>query len=136
MDGYKEKFMSRDRIKSKIKFALKEDSIAKKNTRWDPDTQPNIYQLDIFLRKSGYRLFDVVINKGHPELMIETIKEGHLHPEINHNVADQAFYIEVKKYGELSASDVEEIVKGYQTAIGVVKHLEKLDLNKLELKGE
>lgn len=127
---------NRSRMKSKIKFALKEDMIAKKNTRWNPDTQPNLYQLDVFLRKSGYRLFDVVDNNGHPELMIETIKEGHLHPEINHSVADSAFYIEVKKYGELVASDVEEIIRGYQTAVGVVNHLDKLDLSKLEFSKE
>lgn len=125
---------NRSRMKSKIKFALKEDMIAKRNTRWNPDNQPNLYQLDVFLRKSGYRLFDVFNNEGKPELMIETIKEGHLHPEINHDVADGVFYIEVKKYGELIASDVEEIMRGYQTAIGVVKHLEQLDLSKLEFR--
>ena len=127
---------NKDRMKSKIKFALKEDMIAKRNTRWNPDNQPNLYQLDVFLRKSGYRLFDVVDNGGKPELMIETIKEGHLHPEINHNVADGAFYIEVKKYGELIASDVEEIIRGYQTAVGVVKHLDNLDLSKLEFRKD
>ena len=126
---------NRSKMKSKIKFALKEDIIAKKNTRWNLDSQPNLYQLDVFLRKSGYRLFDVVDNEGKPELMIETIKEGHLHPEISHNVADGNFYIEIKKYGELIASDVAEIVRGYQTAIGVVEHLERLDLNKLEISG-
>ena len=121
-------------LKEKIKTALKEDSVARKTTRWNPDTQPNIYQLDIFLRKSGYRLLDVVNNEGHPEPIIEAMKEGHLHPDITYSVPDQVFYVDVKKYGELIASDLEEIIKGYQTALGVVQHLEKLDLSKLEFK--
>lgn len=128
--------MNRDMMKSKIKFALKEDSVAKKNTRWSPDTQPNIYQVDLFLRKSGYRLVDVINEGGHPELIIEALKESHLHPDITHSVADQAFYVEVKKYGELGASDLEELIKGYQTALGVVKRLDDLDLSKLEYEKE
>lgn len=122
-------------MKSKIKFALKEDSVARKTTRWNPDTQPNIYQMDIFLRKSGYRLIDVVDNEGHPEPIIESMKEGHLHPDITYSVADQVFYVNVKKYGELIASDLEEVIKGYQTALGVVQHLGDLDLSKLEFRG-
>ena len=121
-------------LKEKIRTALKEDSVARKTTRWNPDTQPNIYQLDIFLRKSGYRLVDVVNNGGHPEPIIESIKEGHLHPDITYSVSDQVFYVEVKKYGELVASDLEEVIKGYQTALGVVQHLEDLDLYKLEFR--
>lgn len=122
----------RDKLKSKIKFAIKEDAQAKKNSRWDSDSQPNIYQLDIFLRKSGYRLVDIVETEGLPELFIEAIKKDHLHPDINHFITDNVFYIEVKKYGELIASDVEEIIKGYQAAVEVVKHLESMDLKKLE----
>lgn len=121
-------------LKSKIRLALKEDNVARKTTRWNPDTQPNTYQLDIFLRKSGYRLVDVIDNGGLPDLMIEPIKGGHLHPDITYSVADQVFYVDVKKYGELVASDLEEVIKGCQTALGVVQHLEKLDLSKLEFR--
>lgn len=127
--------MNHNIMKSKIKHALKEDKIAKRDTRWNSDTQPNIYQLDIFLRKSGYRLVDVLDNDGHPEPIIESIKESYLHPEITYSVSDNTFYVKVDKYGELEASDLEEIMKGYQTALGVLKHLENLDLSKLEYRG-
>lgn len=123
-------------IKDKIRFALKEDSMIKRKIKWDPDTQPNIYQLDLFLRKSGYRLVDIINNGGHPEPIIEAIKESHLHPDITFIIADQTFYVDIKRYGQIIASDLEELIKGYQNALGVVKYLDTLDLSKLEVEEE
>lgn len=124
-------------IKSKIKLGLRELADAKKYTKWNPDTHPNAYQLDVFLRKSGYRLVDIVDHQGDtPELILEATKIGHLHPDITHNISDKTFYINIKKYGEMNVSDVEEIIKGYQTAMYVVKHIESLDLSKLEYDKE
>lgn len=122
----------RGEIKNKIKKALQEDNIARTSTRWNSDTQPNLYELDIFLRKSGYRLTDIVLHDDTPELLIEAIKVDHLHPEIIHQVDEDVFYIKTKDYGELIVSDLEELIKGYEIAINVVKHLEELDLHRLE----
>ena len=61
-------------------------------TKWNPDNQPNIYELDNFLRKSGYRLIDIIEHKesslSHSlshnyELIIEPITPGYLHPSKN-----------------------------------------------------
>ena len=103
------------------------------NSQWSQDTEPNIYALDIFLRKSGYRLSNIEEpSSGLYELIIEPLKPGYLYPDITHMVAEGKFYIDVKKYGELELEDVKGIVKGYENAIAVVTYLESLDLSNLE----
>lgn len=121
-------------IKDKIREAFRED-MDNKASQWNPDTQPNLFELDRFLRKSGYRLVDVLTGAGVKELMIEPKNSSHLYPEITHDVSDNHFYINVKRYGELIVSDVEEVIKGYQNAVSVVKRLEQVNLDKLEVSG-
>lgn len=107
------------------------------SSKWDSDTQPNIYELDNFLRKSGYKLTDILEHKDTiPELIIEPLKSGYLHPEINHDVAEKEFYVNVIKYGMLGASDLEGIIEGYETALGVLRHLKTIDLDSLEIGDE
>lgn len=106
-------------------------------SKWDPDTQPNLYELGNFLRKSGYRLIDIVISKSSvPELLIEPIEEGPLHPNISHDISDGRFYIQVLEHGMLESSDLEYIMTGYQNALSVVKYLEDIDLDDLEINRE
>lgn len=120
----------RDSIRKKIKEAQK----IREANRWSPDTQPNIYELENFLRKSGYRLVDILDHEDKGiELIIEPIKSGYLYPEISHDIEEGAFYAKVVEHGMLVASDIEEIVKGYTTALGVLNHLDELDLSTLEI---
>lgn len=135
----------RDSIRKRIKEAQgekksqdqKTTSTSAKVGKWDPDTQPNIYELNNFLRKSGYRLVDIVSHEGaSPELLIEAISKDYLHPDISHDIEDGLFYAKVTEHGLLVSSDLEEIIKGYTTAQGVLKHLENLDLDTLELDEE
>lgn len=105
-------------------------------SKWDPDTQPNIYELSNFLRKSGYRLVDIIDHKNSPELIIEAIKPGHLYPEIVQDVKSGKFYTRIENHGLMIASGVEEIIKGYETALGVLHHLEDLDLSRLEIETD
>lgn len=121
-----------NKIREAIKKSLREDA------SYDSTTQPNLYELNNFLRKSGYKLSEVISQKDKevPELIILPIKESYLYPEISHDIEEGEFYIKVVEHGLLVASDVEEIIKGYTTAIGVVEHLESLDLTKLELSDE
>ena len=123
-------------LREQIRTAIREDTKARKYIKWNPDSQPNLYQLDLFLRKSGYRLTDVVAQDNNPEVLIEPLNPSHLAPDILHQPGEGKFFIDVKKYGELEYSDVEELIKGYTTAVEVVKHLEKLDLSKLEYEKE
>lgn len=103
--------------------------------KWDPESQPNIYELANFLRKSGYRLIDVLIHKNNdtPELLIEPIKSDYLHPEISHDISEGYFYAKIVEHGMLVASDLEEIIKGYNNALGVLDYLQSLDLSILEV---
>lgn len=103
-------------------------------SKWDSDTQPNIYELDNFLRKSGYKLVDIIEHEDNiPELIIEPLKKGYLHPEINHDVNEKDFYVNVIKYGMLELSDLEGIIEGYETALGVLRHLKSVSLDTLEI---
>lgn len=124
-------------LEKKIKEAFKKDKKIREANKWDPDTQPNLYELYNFLRKSGYRLVDVADSyKKRPELIIEPVEPGHLHPEINHDISDGRFYINVSEHGYLDPSDVVEVIKGYEAAISVVAYLSSLDLDKLEIDQE
>lgn len=118
----------RKSIRSTIRKRLKEAK-----GKWSPNSQPNIYELSNFLAKSGYRLVDVLTENGSPELIIEAIKPGYLHPEIVHDISEGTFNAKVEEHGLMIASDIEEILKGYITVVGVLKHLEALDLSKLEV---
>ena len=112
-------------LKDKVREAFQGEK--KIISKWDSDTTPNIYNLDIFLRKSKYRLVEIIAQtkngRIYPELILEPIEEDHLHPEIHHSVDENEFYINVKKYGELVSSDVREIIKGYEIALSIVDHL-------------
>lgn len=122
-----------------IRKSIREEvgkKLKKPNSRWNPDTQPNIYELSNFLQKSGYRLVDILVHEDYPELLIEAIKPGYLFPEISHDIKEKEFYAKVEDHGLMIASDIEEIIKGYETAIGVLHHLEELDLSKLEIDKE
>ena len=95
-----------------------------------------IYELSNFLQKSGYRLVGILVHEDYPELLIEAIKPGYLFPEISHDIKEKEFYAKVEDHGLMIASDIEEIIKGYETAIGVLHHLKELDLSKLEIDKE
>lgn len=115
---------------------IKEAFSRKTATKWDPETQPNLYALGEFLRKAGYRLVDVLEHNDVLELLIEPKEEGYLHPNITHNLDTDEFTVDVRKYGELGASDLEEIIKGYEASLGVIKYLNSLHLNTLEVERE
>ena len=121
-----------NKIREVFKKSLREDA------SYDSTTQPNLYELNNFLRKSGYKLAEVIPHqdKKVPELIILPIKESYLYPEISHDIEEGEFYIKVVEHGLLVASDVEEIIKGYTTSLGVVQHLESLELEKLEINTE
>lgn len=120
-------------LRSKIKKALTEDNEVMKYSKWDMDSQRNLYNVDKFLRKSGYRLLDATKRDGVPELFIKAMKDSHLYPDITHHIEEGEFFINVIKYGELNASDVEEIIKGYEAALGVVHYLNDIDMSSLEI---
>ena len=122
-------------LRERIRKEFSKKSKLKEASRWDPDTQPNIYELDNFLKKSGYRLIDVLLGKGSNlhEILLEPLKPGYLYPEITHDIKDGVFYINVTNYGLLEASDVEGIIQGYENALSVVKYLQSLDLKTLEV---
>lgn len=126
------------RIEKKIREAFKKEKKIREVSKWDSETQPNIYELANFLRKSGYRLLDILANNENTvyEILLEPVKPGHLYPEISHEVEEGKFYVNVLKYGMLEASDLEEVIKGYNNALSVVRHLESLDLGELEIEEE
>lgn len=125
-------------MRLKMRDMIKEAFSNKRDlkSKWDSQTQPNAYALDVFLRKSGYRLVDmipqIVDEQSVPELLIEPIKEDYKHPEITHLVDDGIFCMKMKSYGELPASDVDTIIQVYQNVLAVLTHLDELDLAKLE----
>lgn len=119
-------------IKDKVGKRLRNPN----KTRWNPETQPNIYELSNYLQKSGYRLVDIIIHEESPELIIEAIKPGYLFPEVVHDIKEGEFYSRVEEHGLMIASDIEEILKGYKIAVEVLHHLESLDLSKLEVDTE
>ena len=121
-----------------IRKSIREEvgkKLKKPNNRWILILNL-IYELSNFLQKSGYRLVDILVHEDYPELLIEAIKPGYLFPEISHDIKEKEFYAKVEDYGLMIASDIEEIIKGYETAIGVLHHLEELDLSKLEIDKE
>ena len=122
-----------------IRKSIREEvgkKLRKPNSRWNPDTQPNIYELSNFLQKSGYRLVDILVHEDYPELLIEAVKPGYLYPEITQDIREKEFYVRVEEKGLMTASDVEEIIKGYETALGVLHHLEDLELSRLEIEKD
>lgn len=126
-------------IENKIKEAFKKDErLSEAVGKWDPDKQPNIYELNNFLRKSGYRLLDVLAVKDTtiPEIILEPLKAGYLYPEIQHYTKEGKFYIKVIDHGMLESSDVEGMITGYENALAVVKHLESLDLHDMEVEED
>lgn len=129
-------------MRLKVKDMIREAFSNKKtlNSKWDPQGQPNNYALDIFLRKSGYKLVDIIpqSNGGNvvPELLIEPVKEGYRNPDITHMVDEDIFYMKMKSYGEMPASDVETIIEVYQKVLVVLNHLNDLDKSNLEYESE
>lgn len=125
-------------LDKKIRAAFKRDKKIREASNWSPELHPNIYELQNFLRKSKYRLIDVSPDKEGkiPEVIIEPITPSYLYPAIIHDLTDNHFYIDVSNHGLLQASDVELVVQGYSNALAVVKHLESLDLTKLEVDEE
>ena len=121
-------------IEEKIKEAFKKDKLLKEASKWDPETHPNIYELSNFLRKSGYKLVDII--PQNTELLIEPVEKTYMYPEILHDVPTKSFHIKVVEHGFLVSSDVESVISGYENALGVVRHLEALDLDKLEIEEE
>ena len=129
-------------MRLKMKDMIKEAFSNKRDlsSKWDSQTQPNAYALDIFLRKAGYKLVDMIPQESGgqaiPELLIEPIKEDYKHPEITHMIEENVFYMKMKSYGELPASDVETIIQVYQNVLAVMNHLEELDKSKLEYREQ
>lgn len=125
-------------MRLKMKDMIREafNSSKNLNSKWDSQSQVNAYSLDIFLRKAGYKLVDIIPQdkegKVVPELIIEPVKAGYRHPEITHMVDEGAFYMKMKSYGEMPASDVETIIEVYQNVLAVLNHLNGLDTSKLE----
>lgn len=121
-------------LEDKIREAFKKSEKARSG-KWDSETQPNLYELDNFLRKSGYRLIDVLVSEigKSPELVIEAVKPGFLYPEISHDITTNTFYIKTVDLGMIGISDIESILIAYENALGVLRHLESLDLKKLEI---
>ena len=103
---------------------------------WDARVTPNNYALDLYLRKSGYKLINVSRYSKGIRLGIVPRKKGYHTPEIYHDYADNIYEIQTTSYGTLEVSDIEEVIKGYETAISVVKYLMSLDLEKLEVEDE
>lgn len=126
-------------MRLRMKDMIKEAFSNKKtlHSKWDPQSQPNAYELDVFLRKSGYKLVDIIPQEnGVPEVLIEPVKEGYRHPDITHMVAEDIFYMKMKSYGEMPATDVEAIIQVYQNVLAVLNHLNALDKSKLEYQKE
>lgn len=87
----------------------------------------NEEEVSKFLKKSGYKLVDIIEHEGGiSEFIISPVESSHLYPEITQDIEEGVFLIDVKKYGNLEASDVEEVIKGYQTALGVVEYMNNL----------
>lgn len=122
-------------LESMIREAFSKKKDTEEIVKWDPDTQPNLYELALFLKKSGYRLVDMIYSgvKDTGELIIEPVTPGYLYPEIVHDIVEEGFYIKVVDQGILPVSDVESLVQGYQNAIAVIHHLNSIDLTKLEI---
>lgn len=125
-------------IRDQIREAIKSRN-GRLNSTWSQDREPHIYEVDKFLRKSGYKLSNIEVHhingKSLPELIIEPMSPGYLYPDVSHMVAEGKYYIDVKKYGEMEISDVKGIIKGYENAIAVVSYLETVNLNSLEFEG-
>lgn len=122
-------------LDDKIKKAFKKEKKLIEANKWNPDLYPNIYEMENFLRKSGYRIIDIIEQKNSdiPEVVIEPIKKGYLYPEISHDLTDNKFYAKVIDYGMLGESDLIGIIQGYENAVSVIKHLNSLDLRDLEV---
>ena len=115
---------------------LKEDIRSKMKgiSQWDPVKYPITEKLDLFLRKSGYRLASVLPvgeekTATRAELVVEPLVSNYLHPEISYESEAREYQVEVKSYGYLAASDVEEIIEGYNTALAVIDHLIGVDMD-------
>lgn len=108
-------------IEGKIKDAF----TRRKNAIFDPETQPTLYKMSNFLRKAGYRMNDVLAHGSGVEIILTPIKEDYLHPDITHHIENHEFYVKVKSYGELEPSDLEEVIKGYENALEVIKYLKE-----------
>lgn len=118
-------------VKDNIRKAVSSNLKNKKYTRWDSESQPTIYAIDNFLRKSGYRLIDILTQGNKYELIIEPLKKGYFHPEISHDTKDDHFYAKITEYGMMESSDIEDTIKSYENALGVLKYLENQDLKNI-----
>lgn len=106
---------------------------ARDKSKWSPVSQPNLYALDNFLKKSGYYLVDIINHKDSPrELIIKPKKPSYLYPDIVHDLSDNTFSIRISDAGLYHVSDMEELLKGYTTALGVAKYLNSVNLSELE----
>lgn len=100
--------------------------------RFDYKTQPNLYELENFLNKSGYIYVDLDTEEGKPVLYIKPAKEDdYLHPKIYYIADDNEYVVDSGEFGYLNVSDLAEVMKGYNNAILVIKHISDLDLDKL-----
>lgn len=100
-------------------------------SNWDAKDYPNSYELDIYLRKLGYTLNRVHKNDGKVvKLQIDSVKDNYTTPKI-YWVEDH-LEVQTASYGTLEVSDLEEVIKGYQKAIEVIKHIESLNIDNLE----
>lgn len=118
-------------IKDRIKTALDEDRKIRQNTRWSEEDQPKLYMIDRFLRKNKYRLSDVIVSEGRRELIVDALESSHFTPTIENQSGK--YFINIKKYGPMEVTDVEQIIQGYQRAVAVVNYLNEIDLTSLEI---
>lgn len=117
-----------DDIRDKVNQRLRES----RGMKWDSHSHPKSYELNNYLLKSGYLLDDVLVHKSNTvELIIKPRVPGYLHPDISHDIAENRFYVNVVDYGYLESSDLEGLLVGYNTALTVMKYLDRLDLSEI-----
>lgn len=116
-------------LKENIRSRVNE-KLSGRSSKWDPQRYPESSDLNEYLLKAGYLLKEIIVHSsGSVELVIKPRTAGYLHPEITHDITDNVFYVEVKEYGLLNSSDLEEIISGYNTALEVVRYLERVNLS-------
>ena len=69
-------------------------------------------------------------------LSIDPIRSDELHPDLIHDIANNKFYVEVKDQGYVDSKDLENIIKGFNNSIEILKYLDDLDLSTLEIPDE
>lgn len=117
----------KDNIRKKVNAKLRKQT----HLQYDYELYPKTYELHAFLKRSGYLLDNIVYHRDldKVELIIRPKVKGYLHPDISHDMSDNKFYVRVDSYGLLEVSELENILKGYTTAAGVLSELSQLDLD-------